>query len=143
MIQLRILDKNGRELCDGDMVKTCSIQASWQEEGDYGYRHQVDTIAKWIFSKVDIQGDLDNEGFFMVPGTSVMDYEADSFRAALCELSGLPPTIDDEEFNDCVFDYLCSQLDLDCKTLEELEFAIEGFEIVDSKTPEAREIQSV
>lgn len=131
MIHLKILDKHGRELCDGDTIKTCSIRKSMQEEGDYGYQHQVDTIAKWELSKIDVEKELEENDAFFSPWQSIIGYGGESFRDALCDLGGLPSTIDDDEFKECVFDYICHQLDLDCKTLEELEFEVEGFEIVE------------
>lgn len=129
MICLKILDKNGVELNNGDTIRVARITPDFQYEDD-GYKHQIDTIIKWEYDVIDPENEIDACGAFWVPGADFSSYTGGSFRDALCGLFALPASVGDEEFNDCVLGRICHELRLECTTVDELEEAIQGFEIV-------------
>ena len=131
MITIKYYDRNGIELSNGDKIREVEINSIMQDE--YGdnmpnghYQHQVDTEVKWVNKIFDPQSSVASDGFIWLPGP--MDFHT---RESLCMAFNLTGSIGDDEFRECVLDYMISELKLDPKTdLEQLLDIINGFEII-------------
>ena len=123
MIKIFIEDNNGTELSNCDTVRYLEITADMQQEHDPFYQHQIGVIIKMVEVKFDPQEEMDDSGYVGAPNN--MNYD----RNGLCELFNLPVDIGDEEFKECIVDYINEELGLNLY-LDHILDLINGVEII-------------
>lgn len=123
MITIEIKDKNGRVLKNGDTIKYVVL------EGEYEYiefrKIHFGTEIKYKTMKIDPQKEYDEKNFVSIYcGYKYYD------RENLLEIFDLPKNTPDDEFKECVIDYICDELKINPKDEEEFYDLINSFEII-------------
>lgn len=123
MINILIHDKHGKELKNGDFIKYFSFRALVSGDDWFESAHDG-SIAEWMYLKIDAQAEFQSDGLFHLPINNFS-------KSELIEISGASQSISDEEYQECVVDYICAELNISPKDHDEFLLMINGFEIVD------------
>lgn len=124
MIEIKLLDKNGKELCNGDVIKFVEIRPTFDSPfSDNSYQFQDGIVVKFVEFKIDAQSEINDGGIFSIPNHH---YTKDD----LLEICCLSKDASHEEFmEDCV-EYICSELGINFTTEEDFFKQINGFVVV-------------
>ena len=124
MIEIKLLDKNGKELCNGDIIKFIEIRKTYDSPfSDNSYQFKDGVVAKFVEFKIDAQAYMENEGGFYIPR---FYYTKDD----LIEIFGLSKDPSHEEFMEDCIEYICSELGINFITEEDFFNQINGFVVV-------------
>lgn len=123
MIKLKIKDKNGKILKNGDTIRWVDLTPVY-DELDFGRELYIGVDIKYATQKVEPQREYDKDGYCSMYYGEYYD------RKGLLRIFNLPPNTPDDEFKECVVDYICDELNVNVYTEEEFYHLINGFEIL-------------
>lgn len=123
MIELKIEDKSGNILKNGDTIRWVDL-ISHYDELEYGRKLYTGVGVKYMTQKVEPQHEYDKDGYCFI------DYGKYYDRERLLEIFNLPSNISDDEFKEYIVDYICDELNVNVYTEEGFYHLINGFEII-------------
>ena len=124
MIEIKILDKNGVELKNGDVIRYVQILPTYEANDFF---HTKDAItAKFIECKIEPQSELDDGGMFYMPSCYYTKEE-------LLEICDLSISASHDEYMECCLEYICSELNITFTDEKSFFDLINGFEILEPK----------
>lgn len=123
MIELKIEDKSGNILKNGDTIRWVDL-ISHYDELEYGRKLYTGVTVKCTTQKVEPQHEYDENGYCFI------DYGKYYDREGLLEIFNLPTNISDDEFKEYIVDYICDELNVNVYSEEGFYHLINGFEIM-------------
>jgi hypothetical protein len=124
MIKIKILDKNGNELKNGDTIRYVQILPTYQDEVFYRFKNGI--TVKIIEYKIEPQSEFDEENMFYIPSPHYTKEE-------LLEACDLPLNVGQDEYEECCLEYICSELNIEFTDEKSFFDFINGFEILEPK----------
>ena len=128
MIELRILDINNKELCNGDTIRYIEINPEFQEHDHSGglYREQIGTLVEIKHLTVDPDQIYADDSFLSIP--PLIEYNTSMLCYAF-GLGGDRSNISDAEFKECVIDVICEKIGIKSNEKKMLKI-LNNFEII-------------
>lgn len=125
MIEIKILDKHGKELKNGDVIRYVQILPTYEDDVFYIFKNGI--TVKLVEYRIQPQSDFDDEGVFYVPSPH---YTKENLLDA-CDLS---INVSQEEYVECCLEYICSELNIEFTDEKSFFDFINGFEILEPKS---------
>ncbi|WPE80232.1 hypothetical protein SB581_12240 [Acinetobacter baumannii] len=124
MIKIKILDKNGNELKNGDTIRYVQILPTYQDEVFLRFKNGI--TVKIIEYKIEPQSEFDEENMFYIPSPNYTKEE-------LLETCDLPLNVSQDEYEECCLECICSELNIEFTDEKSFFDFINGFEILEAK----------
>ena len=122
MIEIKILDKNGVELKNGDVIRYVQILPTYEDNDLFNTKDGI--TAKFIECKIEPQCEIDDDGMFYMP----YSYYTKEDLLEICDLS----SASHDEYI-CCLEYICSELNITFTDEKSFFDLINGFEILEPK----------
>lgn len=123
MIEIKLLDKNGIELKNGDVIRYVEIIPTFNND----FPISKDGIsAKIMELKVNPQSEFDDGGMFYMPSCHYT-------KEDLLEAFDFPIDVNQDEYIECCLEYICPELNIEFTDEKSFFDFINGFEILEPK----------